>query len=68
VKWVHYASAVTSYRKTGAKNRFCAHIPAVVFQIRRHQFNQQILAQKSVKWPPSQSAVGRSKKNVAPQH
>jgi hypothetical protein len=48
-KWVHYASAVTSYRKTGAKNRFYARIPAVVFQIRRHQFNQQILAQKSIK-------------------
>jgi hypothetical protein len=34
-----------SYRKTGAKNRFGARIPAVV--IRRHQFNQQILMNSS---------------------
>jgi hypothetical protein len=36
-----------SYRRTGAKNRFGARIPAVV--IRRHQFNQRILAQESIK-------------------
>jgi hypothetical protein len=36
-----------SYRRTGANNRFGARIPAVV--IRRHQFNQQILVQESIK-------------------